>query len=185
MSKRIKTQITIDQMAELLDLKIPFDFMENVDFANTWTEAWQFKLNELSRNHDHEHSADLIDDLAREFADKCEDKERDELYSKYCDAIVRVFETFLIHHNLQLNTFSKKTVKHFIIPVVSWRDAANHILETVNGVGFFYFNSLRDFLDSGPYSPKQAVMSHLHWMKRYSDVYGGYSPQKLLDSFMR
>lgn len=43
-----------------------------------------------------------------------------------------------------------------------WEDAADKIRETINGVGYFTFYSLREFLESGPYTARQAALSHLH-----------------------
>lgn len=68
-----------------------------------------------------------------------------------------------------------------IVPSNSWDDAANKIRETINGVGTFHFNNLREFLSSGPYTARQAVLSHLGYIKRYPDVYGGSGARQLYD----
>jgi hypothetical protein len=70
-------------------------------------------------------------------------------------------------------------------PAETWRDAAQAIMETINGVGPFRFRSLGEFLKSGPYSPCEAVMEHLHWIKRYPDVYGSHSARSIVDRAMR
>ena len=55
----------------------------------------------------------------------------------------------------------------------TWRDVAEEMRQLVNGVGYFHFSSLTEFLDSGPYEPEDAVRLHLHYLRRYKEVYGG------------
>lgn len=64
-----------------------------------------------------------------------------------------------------------------IKPKKDWKDAANEIRELINGYGPFYFATLKEFLDSGPYTAREAVLSHLGWVKDYGAVYGDRSPQ--------
>ena len=75
--------------------------------------------------------------------------------------------------------------RFWVVPVESWRYSATQIMEIVNGVGYFHFDNLKDFLDSGPYTPKEAVLSHLHWLKDRAEVYGDVRPGARYDSAVR
>lgn len=64
-----------------------------------------------------------------------------------------------------------------------WDKAAISVIMTINGVGNFHFNSLKEALDSGPYaSSKEFVLKHLHWLKDYYEVYEG---SKIKNVFQR
>lgn len=51
--------------------------------------------------------------------------------------------------------------------------------------GDFHFDSLREFLASGPYTARQAVLSHLGYLKRHPHVYGGPSPRQMYEQHWR
>ena len=67
----------------------------------------------------------------------------------------------------------------------TWTTAARAIMETINGVGYFTYNNVRDFLDSGPYTPKGAVLSHLGWVREYPRVYGTPSAERIYERNFR
>lgn len=63
---------------------------------------------------------------------------------------------------------------YYNIESADWDASARKLIETINGVGRFHFDSLKDALDSGPYaSSKDFVLKHLHWLKDYYEVYKG------------
>jgi hypothetical protein len=72
-----------------------------------------------------------------------------------------------------------------ISPRTSWNKSADKIRALINGVGMFYFASLGEFLRSGPYTAKEAVIGHIGLIKRYSDVYGETSPSRKMETMMR
>ena len=112
------------------------------------------------------------------------DNRRNELYSKYVAAVEKIAEALLNEHGLMLvKDEEKHTYK--IMPRLNWKDAANKIRETINGVGYFYFDNVGEFLRSGPYTARQATLTHLHWIKRWYDVYGDGSAQGRLDRALR
>ena len=59
------------------------------------------------------------------------------------------------------------------------------IRETINGVGDFHFSSLREFLDSGPYTARQAVLGHLRSIRSYPAVYGGSGAHQMYEQHWR
>jgi hypothetical protein len=64
-------------------------------------------------------------------------------------------------------------------------DAADKIRETINGVGDVHFNSLGEFLKAEASTAKQAVLSHLGYVKRYPAVYGGLGANQMYEQAWR
>jgi hypothetical protein len=119
---------------------------------------------------------------------EAEREARDEVYAQWYDGVQQAAAELFGHHELELEPIKgrgadRRPYMFRIVPAVAgkygWQRAANAIRETVNGVGSFHYNNLREFLDSGPYTARQAALSHLHWIPRYSDVYGTASAQRL------
>jgi hypothetical protein len=135
-----------------------------------------------------EHYWEMAKGLEGEEAVEAERAAQDEVYAQWydADAASKLFE----EHGLELKPVgkykaSKRPYELKIVPKTSWNDAANKLRETINGVGSFHFNNLREYLDSGPYTARQAVLSHLHWIKRYPDVYGSQSAQRMYEQHWR
>lgn len=98
---------------------------------------------------------------------------------KRCDALVMVAKALLFSYRMELSSTS---TGFKVSPLESWRDSATRIMYTINGLGTFMFRGTNHFLESGPYTPRQAVLSHLHYVKEFSQVYGGPTPHELFNS---
>jgi hypothetical protein len=161
-------KITIDQLAKLLDLP-DWDSVDERNQHNYW---------EMSRGAEDE-DAQIA----------AEQKAQEEVYRQWYDAVESTAEKLLGEHGLQLLAMkhTRKVNQNYrphalkIIPSKSWDDAADKLRETINGVGTFHFNNLRVFLDSGPYTARQAVLAHLGYIKRYPAVYGGLGANQLYE----
>lgn len=169
----VKDTIDIDQLAKLFDLP-----------------SWD-RIDELNQQHYWEQAGGAGDEDAREAA---ESEARDEIYAKWYDAVERVASDLFEQHGLELqpagkwhpSTHSKTRAErrpHLmkVVPSNSWEDAAERIRETVNGDGTLGFGSLREFLDSGPYTARQAVLTHLSWIRRYPAIFGGLGVHQRYD----
>ena len=123
---------------------------------------------------------------------------QDDVYAQWYDAVEHAASKLFEEHGLELQPAGKwhpsthaktkaerRPFQLKIVPSKSWDDAAEKLRETINGVGYFHFNSLREFLDSGPYTARQAVLSHLGYIKQHPDVYGGQSARDLYDRHWR
>jgi len=67
-----------------------------------------------------------------------------------------------------------------------WDAAARELITTINGVGYFHFDSLQDALDSGPYrDSREFVLNHLGHMKRWFDVYEGSTARRAFERRLR
>jgi hypothetical protein len=130
----------------------------------------------------------MTEEEAEEAARRAEDEEREEAVGRYADAITSVADRLYGEHGLELvprNPRGGRAWEFKVVPRISWEDAANHIRETINGVGQFYFESLRDFLESGPWTARQAVLSHLHWIADWPRVYGSGTASSMVDRQLR
>jgi len=165
-------KITIDQLAKLFDLP-DWERVDETNQHNYW---------EMSRGAEGE-------DAQME----AEQEAQTEIYNRWYDAVEHVAEKLLGEHGLELLAMkhTRKVQKNYrphtlkIIPSKSWSDAADKIRETINGVGTHHFDTLREFLDSGPYTARQAVLSHLGHIKRYPAVYGGLGANQMYEHAWR
>lgn len=162
--------------------------------------AW-INPRDLSQRIDHDRIAELIDVLTVNDADDkygwweldmppADDNdgdypspERDEVWSKYEGALESVFEDLLDKHQLEMRKLAE--YGWVLLPKTTWDAAANAIRQTINGVGSFYFSSLKEFLDSGPYTARAAVLTHLHWLKRWWEVYEGSKCSSVFERELR
>jgi len=120
---------------------------------------------------------------AEDEALKAEEEEDAEVWTKFKDAVEFVADDLLRKHELALSC--EKDGTYEVYPLKSWNTAADLIRVTINGVGYFHFGSLKEFLLSGPYSPREAVKGHLHWVKDWQEVYEGGKAWALVERRMR
>lgn len=117
--------------------------------------------------------------------EQAEREAQDELFGKWHAGVEAAAQELFAQHGLALRPRvpqrGRLPYEYRVVPLKSWEDAAEAILDTINGVGYFHFNSLREFLDSGPYTPRQAVFSHIGYIKDRPLVYGGDSAKSYYD----
>lgn len=165
-------KITIEQLAKLFALP-----------------DWD-KIDEMNQQHYWEMSRGAEGEEAQIDAER---EAQDEVYRQWYDAVEHVAEKLFGEHGLEFLAMkhTRKVQKDYrphqlkIIPSMTWSDAADKIRETINGVGDFHFDSLREFLDSGPYTARQAVLAHLGYIKRYPAVYGGLGANQMYEHAWR
>lgn len=180
MAKTTKDIFDLQELASLLDLPKFDDF--------------EFDDTSYGQGYDAAIEEGKTEDEAMEQGVKWEEGEQKEVFRKYRNAVEHVAEQIFDQHGLIIVEEKKTLPKskgggsyslYKVAPEKSWDEAVNRILETINGVGMFEFNSRREFIDSGPYkSSKDAVLQHLHWMKRRPEVYGDTRPRRMFDRQM-
>jgi hypothetical protein len=170
-TKPVADKLTIDQLAEMFKLPKWEDIEEmNVEY---FAEAYNYGFQ----------------DGGEETALEAESKAQSEIYRQWHKAVERAAEHLFEQHELMLdpvtprrkNSDSPSDAFH-VRPSHgrTWDDAARKIMTTIEGVGMFGYNGhLKEFLASGPWTARQAVLKHLHWIKRYPDVYGTSSADSL------
>lgn len=179
-----KTTINIDQLARMFDLPSIDDLTEsNQDYI--WQcgseEAKSAEL-ELAR-YEPDLDPTVVEQRVEDSRYKAEQEASDEIFNKWHTGVMSAANELFDPHGLGLTPKGDSPYPwEFIVePFKSWRDAAEHLRQTVNGYGMFVFDSLKEFLDSGPYTPKEAVLGHLHWIRHYPEVYGSDSAQRMFD----
>ena len=178
-AQQVSVTLSIDTLCKLLGVTTLDDYADRLNDCD-WGCYVHIRDEALA--------VGFSDEEADEKARDAEDAERGHAWIKYRDAVVYVANKLFGEHGLTLVEKRRpkgETYEWNVVPLLSWRDAADLIRRTINGVGIFEFTSTREFLASGPYTPKQAVMQHLHWIKRWSDVYGEPKPQAMIERRMR
>jgi len=177
---RRSSHVTIEEVADLLGLPAWDDVSEaNADHTGevghgTYKQALADGASEAE---------------AEEAGLAAQDAAMDEVYANWHGAVESVAEALFREHGLVLAPASARGGRHpydfDVAPAASWRDAAARIMDTIHGVGMFEFGSLREFLDSGPYTPREAVLAHLHWIKDRPAVYGEPRPRRMYERAWR
>ena len=81
-----------------------------------------------------------------------------------------------------LNVTQQNPNRYKVTPKTDWKTSLKKIIETINGIGMFHFSSVKEFLDSGPYTPREGVLTHLHYLADYGSVYGEASLKHQFES---
>lgn len=162
-------KINIDQLAKLFGLP-----------------DWE-KIDEMNQDHYWEMSRGLKDEDAEMDAQQAA---AEEVYNQWYDAVEKAASNLFEEHGLELTQTGKqgKPNRRYdfkIIPTKSWDAAANKLRETINGVGDFHFDDLKDFLHREGPSARKAVLSHLGYIKKYPHVYGGLGAHQMYEQAWR
>jgi len=179
MKKKLSNSIDLNQIAELFDIPGSDKFIDlNTD--NVW-EAGDYALKEALKRGSSEVDAEKARDAA-------EMEAGDDAFREYHGAVLSAAEVAFEHIGVML-TPKRKGEKHpfefKVDPIKSWEDAAEKIRDVINGEGYFGFSSLKEFLSSGPYTAREAVLGHLHYANVYHEVYGTTSPERQYESAFR
>jgi hypothetical protein len=160
-------------------LKVDLEkFVENLDCSYTYAVV---RKEALATGDD--------EDEANEKAYEAECAEQ----GAYCEAYMRAAVQAITdqaeeHFDLYVEPvpYSAKHGKRWRVkPFTSWKHTLNLILDTVNGVGCFYFPSLNalrtDGCDTDTY--RTAVLNYMYYLARYGEVYGGKRLQRDFDEY--
>lgn len=160
---------------------IPVGYIDDVAKAFDLPD-WD-KIREINVEHIFSFADGIEDEEERAAA---EEKGEEEVYRQWSNAVTSAAEQTLERVGLELVEKKKKVRGGFattyeIAPTKDWNDAASKLVQVINGVGNFHFNSLSEFLDSGPYTAREAVAKHWTYANIYSDVYGAASPKRIYE----
>jgi hypothetical protein len=176
--KALKDVVNLDELAKVFDLPTSEDLNENWEYA---ADAGHYAYEQALKDEYTEREAEA----ARE---KAEQAAQDEQYHTWHNAVTGAIEDLFGAHGLSLEPRGRDqrwAFEYRIVPEKSWEDAAEKIMTTINGVGQFEFRDLEEFLESGPYTARQAVLTHWQWIKDYPAVYGDYSAQRRYERAVR
>lgn len=143
-------------------------------------EEWD----ELNIDSFYPYNSDL--DITEEEKLRYEEEMRTEAWQKYQDAVIKVADELFSNHNLVLME-DEHGLEFTIVPKNkgNWCEPAEQIRQTINGMGPFWFGSLREFLDSGPYTAREAVLNHIGWIPCHYKVYGEGNASIKIDKYLR
>lgn len=168
-ASKTSDKITIEQLAKMFGLP-DWDSVDERNQHHYW---------EMARGAENE-DAQL----------EAEQEAQTEVYNQWYDAVEHAASKLFEEHGLELEPTGKQGSKERrydfkIVPSKSWDDAANKIRETLNGVGDFHFNNLREFLDTEASTARQAVLGHLGVIRSYPAVYGGLGANQMYEHHWR
>jgi uncharacterized protein YpuA (DUF1002 family) len=163
-----ETLVTLKWLEMLLNIPEYTDYPNDDLYTVVYNEA-------KKQNKDEEESEKIAQEAETSYAEEC--------YTKHNNAIQRVAEHYFSLIKLNLDFRSDGYV--LIYEETTWEDSAKKILELINGYGQFYFSSLEDFLESGPFTVKEAVLEHLSYLKFYGKIYGDASPEQMFERYYR
>lgn len=170
-TKPLSNKIDLDQLAKLCGIKTTLADLDEGFCENNYCQC-----------------SEEMQDKGKCECGCCEcgfEDERERLTSKYISAVESIAEDLLKEHGLKATQAKKRVCEYKIVPVESWEDAADRIRMTINGVGYFFFTTVREFMQSGPYTARECTLRHLHWVKDYYSVYGDSNGQSRLDRALR
>lgn len=174
---------TFDELCKAVGLKASYSDAEDLIKFNTdyIFEVGYFVYEEAINDG-------LDEDAADEARMKAQEKMTDKVMRAYVDTAVETIEDQLGEHfalNLIELTEKNKKGKYTeqrrwkVKPLRTWNESLGLIIQTINGIGYFYFASIGEFLDtvldSGPYTEREGCLTHLHYLSDHAEVYGGQS----------
>lgn len=175
--KKYQDTFTLDEVASFL---LGVETWEKIEDRNpdAWGDYWLHANREAL-------AEGLSDEEAEEKAIAAESEARDESYRNWKNALERAAEEIIGQHEMELRQLKTKPWLYKLAPKTTWEDAARCIVDTINGVGYFYFASVKELRDSLPATTRGAVLDHLNWMKRRPEVYGTASADRLMERWDR
>lgn len=140
----------------------------------TWDEFDDWNLDYYEEEYQRAYALAVKDGYSDEagegIADDARDKITSETYMDWSKSIARTINYLLGFHHLKLVLEEKKV---YIKATEPWEKAASQTAETITGYGPFVYTNAEGLRAAGPYlSYCEAVIKHLHWFRRYPDVYG-------------
>lgn len=165
--------LSLERLCKLFGLPDPAD---NESSGGTYAYCYREAVNDGKTESE-----------AEEIAQAAEQDEQDEQDKKQLEAILRVSVDAFDTHDLTLATVDsgKHRGDYRVTPRKTWRDAAERVRDTINGVGHFHFSSLRELRDSGPYTDREVVLLHLGYIPDRAEVYGTARARHSYDRAMR
>jgi hypothetical protein len=176
MSKRTSPYITLDELCQLLGVQTPVERFDHPFDTGTYSAAYDQAIEE-----------GLGEGEAEELALQAESEEEAEIWGNYISAVEHVAKKLFAEHRLTLANVEKGKHRgeYLVSPQKSWVDSADEIIKTINGYGMFYFGTTGEFFRSGPYTPREGVLGHVHWIKSWPDVYEGTKARSLVEARLR
>lgn len=188
----LKDTFTVDELAKFFGL----DSIDAVEEHN-WTYAADAgHYAEKALREDHARYADEGEELDEAEVDaareKAEQAERDEIYGKWHSGVTGAADELFGNLDLKLVPVGKEFKvgrsryygRFKLVPENSWEASAEAVRVVIDGMGYAHVGyDLREFLEQGPYTPRQAVLEHIRTATMgHPEVYGGPSAQRIYEN---
>jgi hypothetical protein len=157
---------TFREIVELLGGKEPeFD----QDGYDGYGQVYDAAYKAAREQGDSEEEAEI---LAQTAETEAIDADATLFYNNFESAVMHVFEKTLSAHHCELRNAKNETF--LVLPKKSWTQVARELINTINGEGYFRYDSLEDFIGMKP-SPDafDAVQNHTHYFATWFEVYLG------------
>ncbi len=174
--KDLPKKLTIDQIAEMFNLP-PWEKIDDLNLDN-YLECAESAIADFEGTEE---------DREEEYY-RAQDAASDRFFHAWHNAISQAAEKEFAEHEIILiprkvqGKVPEYPYEYWIRPSKTWKRSADLIRETINGVGYFHYTTLSEFVLSGPYTHREAVLSHLHWISRRAEVYGDTSARARYES---
>jgi len=189
---RTKDTFTVDELAEFFGLPSQSD----VDEMNWEYVAEAARGAEAAMREDHAHwgadDAPLDESEVDAAREKAEQEAQNELYGKWHSAVIHTAEELFGNSQLGLEPVGKEIkigrsryhYKYKVVPASSWEESADFVRVVINGMGYASAGyDLREFLEQGPYTPRQAVLEHIRTATMgYPEVYGTQGARRIYEN---
>jgi len=146
------------------NLEIDFDWVSN---ASTWAfDEW------LEENaEDPEDPTEEEFEGAEEARMEAESRLIGDMTTVVRHEVENYLEELLGHHEIDVDFTDGMAV----LSCKDWNRSADLLIDTINGEGTFEYDSVEEFIEvvSPDGSAKGAVLSHLHWIGSWQEVYEG------------
>lgn len=144
----------------------------------TYGQAFDEWMNENAVDPDNHTDEEF--DAASEFASEAESEVLGSYYSQITNEVENYLEELFEEHGLDLRYSGNEQVE---VICKDWDFAAAALVETINGVGDFEYEDVNEFIEvtSRDGSAKSSVLSHLHWIGYWQEVYGGGSSEREIE----
>jgi phosphatidate phosphatase APP1 len=165
----IMIKIDLDRMAKILGVKSPEAYDEAI--SENPNDIYGVVYREAL-------SEGCSEEQAEEKAMQAEPEERESYVRKYISNLVNVFEQEAENLKLDVTPLKTKPGVYALTPKEGWVASAVKTRSIVHGIGGWWFTSFKEFLSSGPYTPRQAVEAHLGYLGSQWKLYGYASPER-------
>ena len=149
----------------------PLDEIHEANF-DFYSEQSYGAVEEEKQERERNEEPPMTEAEEQEFRWKIEEEVSNRVFKLYVNAAEEALNHVLGQHHLNAEYFEG----NWLVKPESgktWKDAAEQIMETMNGVGMFYAPSLKEFYEqTSVKSFKELVMTHIHWAAYYPELYG-------------
>ena len=122
------------------------------------------------------HQSMSAEDKLPENYDKVYESNIEEYWKLFFDAYSSAFQKVIKYLNEECLVNCEEVggfKDHIEFNSNDWDKAMDIVIDSINGVGEFFFSYPEEVVSSGPYkNTKDAVIAHLHWHVRRGEVYG-------------